>query len=441
MEKKQQLKAAVNVAVIGLGTVGGGAVTVLAHNADVIAARALPVYLKRVIDLNAVRAKALLQELKLDDVKISNNWHDAVDDPDIDIVVEVIGGVTVARDIITAALRNGKTVVTANKDLLAAHGGELLDLAAENQTDLFFEASVAGGIPVIQAVKESFAGNRFSQIMGIFNGTTNYILTMMSEQGADFDDALAEAKALGFAEADPTNDIEGYDAARKIAILASIAYNSRVNDAMVATEGITRISRWDIAYADECGYVIKSWGLARFDGEMIDVRVHPVMIKKSHPLAAVRDSYNAVFITGDAVENSMLYGRGAGSLPTGSAIVGDIIAAARNIAHGSKSRWGCTCYQQLPVRPLSDTISKYYVRIQVFDRVGVFAAMAKALGESNVSMDSVMQKRRINAAQTEIVLITHQVRHADLMQAFAALNALDCVVEISDYIRVEDDDI
>ncbi|MEG1997254.1 MAG: homoserine dehydrogenase, partial [Clostridiales bacterium] len=269
MEKKQQLKAAVNVAVIGLGTVGGGAVTVLAHNADVIAARALPVYLKRVIDLNAVRAKALLQELKLDDVKISNNWHDAVDDPDIDIVVEVIGGVTVARDIITAALRNGKTVVTANKDLLAAHGGELLDLAAENQTDLFFEASVAGGIPVIQAVKESFAGNRFSQIMGIFNGTTNYILTMMSEQGADFDDALAEAKALGFAEADPTNDIEGYDAARKIAILASIAYNSRVNDAMVATEGITRISRWDIAYADEFGYVIKSLGLARFDGEMI----------------------------------------------------------------------------------------------------------------------------------------------------------------------------
>ena len=440
-EKTRSGKKQVNVAIIGLGTVGSGALTVLANNADIIAARALPIKVKRVVELDLERAASLVKELELTDVQIGNDWHQVISDPDIDIVVEVIGGISLARQIITEALSAGKSVVTANKDLMASHGGELLHIAEENQTDLFFEASVAGGIPVIQAVKESLAGNRFGQIMGIFNGTTNYILTMMSEKGADFAEALAEAQALGYAEADPTNDIEGYDAARKIAILASIAFNSRVNDSMVATEGITHISSWDIAYAAEFGYEIKSVGIARYDGKMIDVRVHPVMISKNHPLAAVRDSYNAVFIHGDAVENSMLYGRGAGSLPTGSAIVGDVINAARNIAHNCKSRWGCTCYQHIDIRPLDDTISKYYVRIKVYDRIGVFAALAKALGDCNVSMDSVMQKRRITEEQTEIVMITHRVRHADLMSALDIIKSLDCVEEISDYIRVEDEDI
>ncbi|MCR4962281.1 MAG: homoserine dehydrogenase [Firmicutes bacterium] len=441
MKTNNNTPAAVQIAVIGLGTVGGGAITVLCQNSDVIAARALPIRVKRVVDLDAQRAAGLCEKLNLPQSIISSRWQDAVEDPEIDVIVEVIGGVTVARDLISAALKAGKSVVTANKDLMAAHGGELLQMAADHHVDLFFEASVAGGIPVIQAVKESLAGNRFSQIMGILNGTTNYILTMMCEKGADFAQALSEAQALGFAEADPTNDVEGYDAARKIAILASIAYNSRVSDSMVATEGISQISKWDIAYADEFGYVIKSIGLARFDGEMIDVRVHPAMIKKGHPLASVRDSYNAVFVTGDAVENAMFYGRGAGSLPTGSAIAGDVIAAARNIAHGSRNRWGCTCYQQLPIRPLADVVSKYYVRIQVYDRVGVFAAMAKVLGDCQVSMDSVMQKRRIDAEQTEIVVITHKVRHENLVKALNALTDLDCVVKVNNYIRVEDEDI
>ncbi len=441
MKTNNNMPEAVHIAVIGLGTVGSGAVTVLCQNHEVIAARALPIHVTRLIDVDIQRAADLCAKLNLPQSIVSNRWQDAVDDPNIDIIVEVIGGVTIAKELICSALRAGKSVVTANKDLMAAHGGELLQLAAEHHVDLFFEASVAGGIPVIQAVKESLAGNRFSQIMGILNGTTNYILTMMCEQGADFAQALSEAQALGFAEADPTNDVEGYDAARKIAILASIAYNSRVNDTMVATEGISQISSWDIAYADEFGYVIKSIGLARFDGEMIDVRVHPAMIKKGHPLASVRDSYNAVFITGDAVENAMLYGRGAGSLPTGSAIAGDVVAAARNIAHHSCNRWGCTCYQQLPIRPLADTISKYYVRIQVFDRVGVFAAMAKVLGDCQVSMDSVMQKRRIDAEQTEIVVITHKVRHENLVKALEALTDLDCIVKVNNYIRVEDEDI
>ena len=314
----------------------------------------------------------------------------------------------------------------------------------KNQTDLFFEASVAGGIPVIQAVKESLAGNRFKSIVGILNGTTNYILTKMSEEGADFNEALAEAQALGYAEADPTSDVEGYDIARKVAILSSIAFNSRVTYDMVPCEGITRISKWDMLYAEEFGYVIKMVGIARLLGtggnSVIEARVHPLMLPKSHPLASVRDSYNAIFIEGNAVEKTMFYGRGAGDLPTGSAIVGDVIQAARNIVHDSKARWGCTCHLKLQVLKIEESSSKYYIRMCVQDRLGVFASLASTLQECNVSMDSVMQKRRTGEEHVEIVLITHKVRHADMMAALETIGNLDCTCEISNYIRVEDEE-
>ncbi len=430
----------VNVGIIGLGTVGGGTATVLAKNADIIACRLLPIKLAAVADLATEKTREFLDGIGLTDTRLTNDWHQLIDDPNIDIIVETIGGTTLARDIIATALRAGKSVVTANKDLLALHGGELLAIAEEHTTDLFFEASVAGGIPVVQAAKEGLAGNRIKSIMGIVNGTTNYILTKMSETGADFADALAEAQALGYAEADPTSDVEGYDAARKVAILSSISFNSRVTFGMVACEGITRISSWDMRYAEEFGYVIKMLGIARQDdaATKIEAMVHPVMISKKHPLASVRDSYNAIYIEGDAVEKTMFYGRGAGDLPTGSAIVGDIMQAARNILYNCKARWGCTCYKDLPVVPIDEVSSKYYIRICAKDQTGVLAALSAVLRDHNISVDAVMQKRKIDNEHAEIVMITYKVRHADMMAALSDIEKLDCICEVSDYIRVED---
>ncbi len=434
----KKIDRVVKVGILGLGTVGSGAAKILIEHSDLIALRAMPIKLIRVVDKDIPKAQKLLDSLGLNDIPVSDNWQDLVNDDSIDIMIEVVGGIQMPYEAISAALKKGKSVVTANKDLIASHGGELLSIAEEFATDLFFEASVAGGIPIIQVMKESLAANRFVQIMGIVNGTTNYILTSMAEKGASFEEALQEAQKLGYAEADPTNDVEGYDAARKIAILASIAFNSRVTDDMVPVEGITHISDWDIKYATEFGYVIKMLGIAKEDENGIEVRVHPAMIPQSHPLASVRDSFNAIFVEGDVLGEAMFFGRGAGSLPTGSAIVGDVIAAARNICHNSKSRWGCTCFMEKKVKTIDQTNSKYYVRIKVFDQPGVFAAITKILGEENVSMDSVMQKRRISEDKAEIVLVTHQVNHADMMRSIDRIRNLSCVANIANIIRVEE---
>lgn len=434
-------KSIIQVAVIGAGTVGGGTLCVLAENAEIIASRALPIHVRWLAEKNLPLGRAVLDRLGLNETRLTERWQDVVEDPETDIVVELIGGTSLAYEIIATALAAGKSVVTANKDLMALRGGELLAIAGEHNTDLFFEASVGGGIPIIQAVKESLAGNRISEIMGIVNGTTNYILTQMSETGADFEDALKQAQNLGYAEADPTSDVEGHDAARKMAILASIAFNSRVTYDMVSCEGITNISSWDISYAHEFGYTIKMLGIARSDCRSIEVRVHPVMLNSRHPLATVRDSYNAVFVHGNAVENTMFLGRGAGSMPTGSAVVGDIISAARNIQHCSKARWGCTCHLHLPLIDIDDTVSKYYIRVQVVDRVGVFNALSKALSDAQVSMDAVIQKRRLENDGAEIVMITHPTRHKNMRTAMDIIDRLDVVRKPCHYIRVEDREV
>ena len=434
----------IRVGIIGLGTVGGGTATVLAMNAEPIQTRAIPIRLAAVADIAVEKSREFLDRIGLQDTKLTSDWQELINDPDIDIIVETVGGTTFARTVIAEALKAGKSVVTANKDLMALYGGELLAIAGEKQTDLFFEASVCGAIPVVQAVKEGLAGNKIMSIMGIMNGTTNYILSKMTETGADFADALAEAQRLGYAEADPTSDVEGYDAARKVAILSSIAFNSRVTFDMVACEGITRITSWDINYAKEFGYVIKMVGIARHDindpNSAIEARVHPLLIPQTHPLASVRDSYNAVFIEGNAVEKTMFYGRGAGDLPTGSAIVGDIIQAARNIVHNCKARWGCTCHLSLPVMPMDEIAGKYFIRIAVHDKVGVVAELSTILAKHGISLDAIMQKRRLDGDKAEIVIITHKVRHADMMAALSSINGLDCVCGESNYIRVEDED-
>ena len=433
-------KRTIRVGLLGIGTVGSGVAAVLKENADIIRDRCTEIKLTHIVNRDQAKAQKVIDELGLTGVKWSADYHALIEDDSLDILVEVAGGIPMPKDFIIKALQHGKTVVTANKDLMAAHGHELMEIAEENGVDIFFEASVCGGIPILQAMKESLAGNRFKQVIGILNGTTNYILTAMSQKGQGFEEALAEATRLGYAEADPTNDVENYDAGRKIAILASMAFNSRVTDAEVATEGITKISKWDILYAKEFGYEITSVGIAKCEDGDIEVRVHPVMLPQSHPLATVADSYNAVFVEGNALEKAMFYGRGAGAYPTASAVVGDLINASRNILHHCANRWGCTCYLQRRIKPMAETVSKYYVRMNVLDQPGVLAAITDKLGINGVSLDAVIQKRRLEDGKAEIVMITHMVKHANLMQAMTDIANLSCVSTLASIIRVEGND-
>ena len=338
-------KTQINVGLLGFGVVGSGTVRVLAQNAEAITRKVgLPVVVTRV----AVRDKSKPRDADLDPALLTERAEDVTDDPDIDIVCELIGGVDPAHDLVLRAIQNGKNIVTANKEMMAKAGHDLLHEAEDRGLDFDFEGSVGGGIPIIQPLKQALAANHFTEIMGIVNGTTNYILSKMTAEDADFADVLAEAQARGYAESDPTNDVEGYDAQYKTAILSSIAFTSRVLPEQIYVEGITKISKRDIEVARELGYVIKIVGIGQDLGDALQIRVHPVLLPKAHPLASVNDVYNGIYLKGDAVGDVMFYGRGAGSLPTGSAVAGDVIEIARNIRRGATGRIGCTCYNRKP---------------------------------------------------------------------------------------------
>ncbi len=430
----------INVGLIGLGTVGGGALQVLSQNRTLIGRRSVDIVVKKICNLDLPYTEARIAELGLTETTATTDYHDLTDDPEIDIVIELIGGIHPALEMVQAALRAGKSVVTANKDLVASHGAELFQLAAEHQADFLFEASVAGGIPILKALKDSLAANNIVEIMGIVNGTTNYILSQMSSTGADFQPCLQRAQELGYAEANPTNDIEGYDAARKMAILASIAYNANITEDMVYVEGIGKISKFDIDYAAQLGYVIKLVGLARPSAaaeDAVEVCVYPLMIPTEHPLAAVNDVFNAVFVEGDALGQSMFYGRGAGSLPTASAVAGDVIAAARHIVNGTQGGYGLRLFAKRRVLPIGDCNNKFYIRLMVQDKPKVLAQIAEAFAASEISLDSVIQKRVMDSGLAEIVLITHQVREANLQEAVARLHRLSCVDCVASLIRVK----
>ena len=349
------------IALLGMGTVGGGVYEIIERQKE-----EMPFKIGAALEVVKVlvRNKAKYAD-RIPAEKLTDVWEDVIGDDSIDIVVEVMGGIEPARTYIKAALEKGKHVVTANKDLMAMHGHELLELAGEHHCDLLFEAAVAGGIPIIRPLKQCLAGNNITEIMGIINGTTNFILTKMKEDGMDFGEALQLATDLGYAEADPTADIEGYDAGRKLAIMASIAFHTSVTFDDVFTEGITKITAKDMRYAKEMGCSIKLLGIAKNTETGIEVKVHPTMIPENHPLAAVNDSFNAVFVHGDAVDDAMFYGRGAGALPTGSAVVGDIMDVARNMLFHCNGRIGCSCYKNLPIKQIGDTTSRYYIRMQV----------------------------------------------------------------------------
>lgn len=419
------------IALLGMGTVGGGVYEIIERQKE-----EMPFKIGAALEVVKVlvRNKAKYAD-RIPAEKLTDVWEDVIGDDSIDIVVEVMGGIEPARTYIKAALEKGKHVVTANKDLMAMHGHELLELAGEHHCDLLFEAAVAGGIPIIRPLKQCLAGNNITEIMGIINGTTNFILTKMKEDGMDFGEALQLATDLGYAEADPTADIEGYDAGRKLAIMASIAFHTSVTFDDVFTEGITKITAKDMRYAKEMGCSIKLLGIAKNTETGIEVKVHPTMIPENHPLAAVNDSFNAVFVHGDAVDDAMFYGRGAGALPTGSAVVGDIMDVSRNMLFHCNGRIGCSCYKNLPIKQIGDTTSRYYIRMRLEDRAGTLAAMAGVFAENDASIAILLQKETIEN-DAEIVVVTHEVAEKKFMDAIKKFSSMEMVKEISSIIRV-----
>ena len=422
----------VKVGFIGLGIVGSGAARILLDHSDDLAARAgVRIEIGRV----AVRTSTKPRDVSLPSEIFTTDPWDVVHDPSIDVVVEVIGGVDPARDLILEAIKSGKHVVTANKELVSSQGQEILDAADRHGVDVLFEGAVAGGIPIIRPMKESLAGDKVRRVIGIVNGTTNFILTRMSETGESFSEALAEADRLGYTELDPSADIEGHDAAAKLAILASLAFNARVLASDVHREGISRVGTADISAAHELGYEIKLLAVAEVDEGEVSARVHTAMLPKTHPLAAVRDVYNAVFVEAESAGELMFFGRGAGGAPTGSAVVGDIVEIARNMVTGGRSP-GCTCYRNnARIRSWDDVRVRYYIVLKVLDLPGVLASVAGAFAKHSVSIASVRQEGFGDEAT--LVLITHTATEGSHQATFSDLKELEAVEHIESLIRVE----
>lgn len=422
----------VNIGLLGFGVVGSGTAAILTNNRyDINTRTNTDLSIKKALVRNLLKERPFSENIQFTD-----NPDEVIKDPEIDIVVEVMGGIEPARSLILAALQNGKNVVTANKDLLAEHGVELLAAAEENGRDLYFEASVAGGIPIIATLSQSLTANRISSLIGIINGTTNYILTAMTEQGRDFADVLQEAQELGYAEADPTADVEGLDAARKLAILSTLAFNTQITFDDVFVEGISKISPADIQYADELGCVIKLLAIAKNQEDGIEARVHPALLPKNHPLATVSGVFNAIYVTGDAVGETMFYGKGAGSLPTGSAVVSDIIQVVRNMSSGSEGLTKSSCYRNYPLKSADNFTTGYYIRLKVKDEPRVFATLALFFAEAGISFNSIIQKPRSNN-NAEIVLVTHPCQEKQLRQALDSVNAYSKLDKIYNVIRLE----
>jgi len=421
----------VRVGVLGCGNVGAALVKLIGARAQAIEART---GIRLEVASVAVRNLSRPRDVDLRPGVLTRDAAAVVDDPSIDVVVEVIGGIEPARELVVAALKQGKPVVTANKELLANFGTELFAAADSAGRDLLFEASVAGGIPLVRALRESLAGEPITRVLGIVNGTTNYILTKMSEDGADYADALADAQRLGYAERDPTADVEGLDAAAKAAIIATIAFGAKVVAGDVYHEGISRITPGDIAVAHRLGYVVKLLAIAERDPDNgdIGVRVHPAMVPNQHPLASVRDSYNAVFIEGDAVESLMLYGRGAGGGPTASAVLGDLIDAAVNLRKGTHASIGT--FARAHVRPIDETTAEYYLPLEVVDRPGVLHAVTGVFAAHDVSIRTAEQEGLADEAR--LVFITHTARESAVQATLAALRELPVVKRVGGLLRV-----
>ncbi|OQW33758.1 MAG: homoserine dehydrogenase [Nitrospira sp. SG-bin1] len=436
------MKSRIGVGIVGFGTVGTGVAKILLNNAALIGRRAgVPIDLVRVADVDIARDRGVALAPGI----LTTDVTQVLTDPNIDIVIELIGGYEAAKRVILDAIVAGKHVVTANKALLALHGEEIFDAATRNAVDLGFEASVGGGIPVIRALTEGLAGNRIESIYGIINGTSNYILSRMTHEGHSFKKVLQDAQRAGYAEADPTFDVAGIDSAHKLAILVNLAYGTPVNFKEIYTEGITDITPTDITYAKQFGYTIKLLGIAKLVDGAIEARVHPTMLPAASPIAQVEDVYNAIQLVGDAVGDVVLYGRGAGSMPTGSAVVSDVIAIGRNLLKGAVGRVPAASFQQdqrrpLRLRSMEEIGSLYYLRFTVVDRPGVLAQIAGELGRCGISISSMVQQGRREGQTVPVVIKTHMAKERDVQTALREINRQAFVSEPTILIRVEGKD-
>jgi homoserine dehydrogenase len=430
-------KQSVRIGIIGFGTVGAGTARILLRKRRELESKlGFPLVLKNIADLDTKRDRGI----KLPEGVLINNANTILNDPEIDIVVELMGGIHPAKEFILQAIRNGKHVVTANKALLATEGKEIFKAAEKNNVDIGFEASVAGSIPIIKVVRESLIGNSIQNIYGIINGTSNYILTKMTEEGVDFSSALKEAQALGYAEADPTFDIEGIDSAHKLTILVSLAFGVPFSFKKIYTEGITKITPLDIQFASEFGYKIKLLAIAKQSGKDVEVRIHPTMLPDSHMIAGVNGVFNAIYIESDATGPQLYYGRGAGEMPTGSAVVSDIADIAGGIRNRAADRVRKTViseHSDLSIKKMDDIHTCYYLRFSAFDKPGVLSKISGILGEYNISIKSMIQKGRQTDKAVPVVMMTHEAREKDMVQALRKIDRLSTVSGKTVYLRVE----
>jgi len=430
-------KEKISVGIIGFGTVGSGTARILLENKDVLKERlGFEVKLKRIADLDIERDRGI----KIPEGVLTTDADAVLNDPDIDIVIELIGGIRPAKDFILKAIKNGKHVVTANKALLATEGVDIFNAALKAGVEIGFEAAVAGGIPIIKVIREGLVANRIKAVYGIINGTSNYILTKMTEENVEFSDALKEAQKLGYAEADPTLDIEGIDSAHKLAILASLAYGIPLSFKAIYIEGITGISPQDIGFASELGYKVKLLAIAKEADSKVELRVHPTMLPKDYLIAKVDGPFNAVYVKGDATGSTLYYGRGAGSMPTGSAIVSDIVSIAKDIQKGAAEKIHIMTgtKRNIGIKKIEDVVSKYYFRFSALDRPGVLSKISGILGNYNISIASVIQKGRRIGEAVPLVVLTHEAVEKDVRQAIREIDQLPVVMDKTVFIRVEE---
>ncbi len=431
-------KKSVNIGIIGFGTVGSGTACILIENADIIKRRlGIPVKLKKIADLDIKRDRGV----KLGDVQLTNDAKELITDPDIDIVVELMGGYKPAREFILEAIKNRKHVVTANKALLAVHGEEIYAAAQKAGVSVGFEASVAGGIPILRALRDGLAANQIESMYGIVNGTCNYILTLMTNEGRKFDEVLKEAQAKGYAEADPTFDIEGTDSAHKLAILTMLAFGTPVKFEDIYTEGISKITPLDIEFAHDLGYKIKLLAITKRAGNEVEARVHPTMLPRDFSIATVDGVFNALNVVGNAVGSTMFSGRGAGDMPTGSAVVSDIMDIGRDLVSGCAGRMPVAGFREretLKIRKMDDITSCYYLRFTAMDKPGVLSRISGVLGKNNISIESVIQKGRGAAEAVPLVMMSHEAVERNVRSALAEINTMDCVAGPTMVIRVEE---
>lgn len=424
----------INIGMLGLGTVGSGVVRIIEeHQEDLQRQIGSPVRLAKI----AVRSISKPRKVNVDPAILTEDPWEVINDPTIDVIVEVMGGVEFTKQYILSALEKGKHVVTANKDLIAQHGPEILAKAEEKRCDVMYEASVAGGIPILRTLVEGFSSDRITKIMGIVNGTTNYILTKMTQEGASYEDVLAEAQKLGYAEADPTNDVEGYDAAYKMIILGSLGFHVHVSLDDLHIEGISKVTSDDIASAKRIGHTIKLLGIAERQDDLISLSVQPTMVKDTHPLASVNGVFNAVYVYGQAVGETMFYGPGAGDMPTATSVVADIVAVSRNMILGINGSRNSLITTDKKLKTDEQIVSKYFMRLQVVDRTGVLAQITQIFADHGISLESVIQQPNNGGPDTEIIIITHDASKAGLQRVLDRFGEIDSVKEIRSVYRVE----